>query len=91
MTMSELRSTSVNLGVQLMLNVIVGIQSGNVKPVPQPKESPTVKARRVKPGQYHSIIRWEKCSSERIARLFTREVVRLEDLFPEAAAHFRWN
>lgn len=91
MTVSELHSISVTHGVQLMLRVIHGLENGSISPVSQPETSPTVRARRVKPGEYHSLIRWEAWPSERVGRLFAREVVRLADLFPEAATHSWWD
>jgi len=91
MTMSELRSASVNLGVQLMLGVIDRLENGSVATVRQPLNSPTVRARRVKPGEYHSLIQWEEWPSARIRRLFKREVVKIADLFPEASGHFWWD
>lgn len=91
MTVSELQSVSVTHGVQLMLRVIHDLENGSIAPISQPETSPTVRARRVKSAEYHSLIRWEEWSSARIRRLFDREVVRLSDLFPQIPTHYWWD
>lgn len=54
------------LGVSLMLRAIDAIAQGNVPRIPQPAQSPTVRARNLKPEEHTQIIDWEHWPMERI-------------------------
>jgi methionyl-tRNA formyltransferase len=89
MTVSELQARTVALGVQLMLKAVDELDRGSAKAVAQPPKSPTVRARRVKSDEYHSLIRWEEWSAQWIRRLLDRGVFHLADLFPDMPS-LRW-
>lgn len=54
------------LGVSLMLKAIDAISQDNVPRIPQPAQSPTVRARNLKPEEHTQIIDWEHWPMERI-------------------------
>lgn len=54
------------LGVSLMLKATDAIAQGNVLRIPQPAQSPTLRARNLKPEEHAGIIDWEHWPMERI-------------------------
>ena len=53
-------------GVNLILKTLNAIQEGNAPRAMQPKESPTLRARNLKSGEYKTLVNWEKWSIEHI-------------------------
>jgi len=54
----ELRAKFERVGALALLESISKIESGGVKRIKQPKESPTLRAKRVKKEEYFSLINW---------------------------------
>jgi methionyl-tRNA formyltransferase len=53
-------------GVNLILKALNAIQEGNAPRVTQSKESPTLRARNLKPGEYNQLINWENWPIEHV-------------------------
>ena len=80
-------------GVRLLLKAISDIENDCAPRIKQPKESPTVRARKTHPSEFKTIIDWEKWEIERIWHLL-RGTQNWLDVFdfseiPEAIAKWR--
>lgn len=54
------------VGVRLLLSAIESIENGSLKRMPQPVNSPTVRARNIKKEEHQEVIRWYDWPIERI-------------------------
>lgn len=57
------------LGTKLLIKAIKAIENNEAPRIKQPKESPTVRARQIKPSEYKEIINWEEWEISRIWNL----------------------
>lgn len=54
------------IGIRLLLRAMNSIASSNAPRIPQPKESPTKRSRRIKASEHKEFIKWDEWSIERI-------------------------
>lgn len=70
------------IGVNLVLKALDAIQKGSAPRIIQSKESPTLRARYLKPGEYSDLINWERWSIEHIWHLLSGTERWLSELYP---------
>lgn len=76
------------LGVALILKALNAIESGHAPKVKQPLESPTRRARNLKPGEHKTVIDWENWPVERVWHVLRGTELWLNAL-PQPAGVFR--
>jgi len=57
------------IGAPLLIEAIIAMEEGYAPRIPQPRESPTLRARNILPDEQKNIIDWEKWDVERIWHL----------------------
>jgi methionyl-tRNA formyltransferase len=64
--LEEVNQKLAAVGAKLILKMMKNIETGDVPRVKQPISTPTLRARKIKPEEYHKLIRWSEWDVERV-------------------------
>lgn len=65
-TLEETGQRLVSTAIRLLSETIEALENGSIGTKKQPIETPTVRARKIKPEEYNELIKWEDWNVERI-------------------------
>ncbi|MGI6455391.1 MAG: hypothetical protein ACOX5R_07160, partial [bacterium] len=83
MTISNLKDKLESIGPNLLIETIIDVFKGTIKPKKQPTESPTIRARRIKLRDYYGIIDWNQAEIQLMYKYFLNETLRLDLVFSD--------
>ncbi|MGE7128837.1 methionyl-tRNA formyltransferase [Lysinibacillus xylanilyticus] len=81
------------IGVEMLIKTILDIENNCAPRIKQPRISPTVRARQIKPNEYKQIIGWEEWEIERIWHLLrgTQNWLNVFDFSEIQGEVLKWN